>query len=210
MRLTPKQEKFCLEYLRVENATEAYRIVYNSKAKPETCARNGFKLLENNKIVARIDDLRAESAKIAVITQAGILDKLMKVSDASMSLNEDGAMVAPNSAVRALELLGRHVGLWPKESADVQVNIGAQGSFESALSKIEFIRCEGGIVRTEGQLDALRDRCIGVIFSLWQSGQKLPEGCTYGGMADSQSPITFFNGTMSLMEPYREHHEIEE
>ena len=198
--LTPKQERFVAEYIRTGNASEAYRLSYNAgKMKPETVNRTAFALLQNAKIAARIDDLRAESAKIVVLTQAGILEKLMTVSEAAMALDENGMMARPEAAIRALELLGKHVGLWPKDGA-VQINIGDRGSFESALSKVEFLRVEGGIARTEEQMDILRDRCIGVLYARWRAGGPLPEYCSYGGFAMENSEITDFEGTMSLMD----------
>lgn len=180
MTLTPKQEKFCFEYLKCGNATEAYRKAYESeKMKTETISRNAFNMLRNTKIATRIDALRAESAKLAVITQAGILAKLIAVSDAAMALDEKGDMKRPEAAIRALELLGKHVGLWPKDGV-VQISIGANGSFEDALERVEFVRCAGTISRTEDQLDRLRDDHIGELYSLWRAGKPLPESCTYG------------------------------
>jgi len=47
MNLTPKQETFCLEYLKTGNASEAYRIAYDAKdMKPATINRRAKDLIE--------------------------------------------------------------------------------------------------------------------------------------------------------------------
>ena len=59
--LTPKQEKFCQEYIKTGNASESYRVAYDcQKMKSETINRNAFDLLQNNKISTRIKNLSEE------------------------------------------------------------------------------------------------------------------------------------------------------
>ncbi len=59
-RLTPKQEAFVRAYVETGNASEAYRKIYNaSRMKPETVNRKAKELLDNGKITARVDELRA-------------------------------------------------------------------------------------------------------------------------------------------------------
>jgi phage terminase small subunit len=65
--LTPKQERFCQEYIKTGNATESYRASYNcSQMKPETVNRNAHDLLKNNKITTRIKNLSEEIKNKAV------------------------------------------------------------------------------------------------------------------------------------------------
>ena len=54
MPLRQKQEDFCVKYIECGNASEAYRLVYNSKAKQETINRNGKALLDHPAIIARL------------------------------------------------------------------------------------------------------------------------------------------------------------
>ena len=50
-KLTPKQESFCLSYIETGNASEAYRLNYDTEnMKPATVNRNAKALLDNNKI----------------------------------------------------------------------------------------------------------------------------------------------------------------
>lgn len=53
--LTEKQKLFCKEYLKSQNATEAYSKAY--KCTPKTANSNGCKLLTNDKIKAYLEEL---------------------------------------------------------------------------------------------------------------------------------------------------------
>lgn len=77
MRLTPKQEKFCLEYLKCGNASEAYRQSYNAeKMKPESVNRKAKELLDNVKIRARLEELNEAAISDAVMTRQEALERL--------------------------------------------------------------------------------------------------------------------------------------
>ena len=55
-KLTPKQEGFCLSYVEIGNASEAYRLNYNAeKMKPESVNRMAAELLNNLKISRATD-----------------------------------------------------------------------------------------------------------------------------------------------------------
>ncbi|MGW8157396.1 MAG: terminase small subunit [Desulfoprunum sp.] len=59
MKLTPKQETFCLAYLETGNASEAYRQSYNPpKMSPKTVNEASCRLLANGKIAARIKEIQ--------------------------------------------------------------------------------------------------------------------------------------------------------
>ena len=68
--LNIKQEKFCLEYSRNGNATQAYKIEYEVQD-DNTAAANANRLLRNDKIQARLKELSNEikSSKIADTTE---------------------------------------------------------------------------------------------------------------------------------------------
>lgn len=77
--LTPKQEKFCLVYLETGNASEAYRQSYSAgKMKPETINRNAFALLENNKIAARVKELREAVAERYIADKGRTIKRLLQ------------------------------------------------------------------------------------------------------------------------------------
>ena len=69
MALTQKQENFCLAYIKIGNASEAYRQAYNAeKMKPETIWNNAYKLLEHNDVSTRVQELRDKAESKAIIT----------------------------------------------------------------------------------------------------------------------------------------------
>ena len=58
--LTVKQEKFCHEYLKTGNARQAYINAGYSFKKESTADVNACRLLKNDKVQARLDELREE------------------------------------------------------------------------------------------------------------------------------------------------------
>lgn len=77
MALTPKQERFCLAYLKTGNASEAYRLAYDAtNSKPETVHRTAKELIDTPKIAARIKELNQEAVSDAVMTRREALERL--------------------------------------------------------------------------------------------------------------------------------------
>jgi hypothetical protein len=71
-KLTPKQERFVLAYLRLGNASEAYRQAYDvSNMAPATINRTAFALLKHHKITARLASIqkRTESSAVASLAE---------------------------------------------------------------------------------------------------------------------------------------------
>jgi len=57
--LTPKQEAFCLRFIELGNASEAYRLSYNaSRCTDKTIWEKASILLADGKVSARVNDLR--------------------------------------------------------------------------------------------------------------------------------------------------------
>lgn len=62
-KLTEKQEKFCQYYIDTGNASEAYRMSYDtSNMQSASVNRMAFELMNNLKITSRLDEIRAERA----------------------------------------------------------------------------------------------------------------------------------------------------
>ncbi|HHW7568801.1 TPA: terminase small subunit [Mannheimia haemolytica] len=77
IELTPKQEAFCLAYIETGNASEAYRQAYETEdMKPETVHRKAKELMDNGKITARIEELKAEHAERHKLTVDDLLAEL--------------------------------------------------------------------------------------------------------------------------------------
>jgi phage terminase small subunit len=106
MNLTPKQETFCLEYLKTGNASEAYRIAYPSqKAKPATVNRSAKELLDNPKIHARLEELRKPAIKKAQMTLEDHLEDLRILRNRA---TKEGKL---DAAIRAEIARGKHSGV---------------------------------------------------------------------------------------------------
>lgn len=113
MPLTPKQRRFIDEYLVDVNATQAaVRAGYPRKSARQTGAENLSKPVIRAEIARRMAE---RSAKLAV-TADSVLARLNREADDRL----DGS---PASRVRALELLGRHLGMF-REKTNVEVSAG--------------------------------------------------------------------------------------
>lgn len=146
--MTEKQKIFADEYLIDLNATRAYRVAYPSVKKEEAAAVNGSKLLRNTKVAAYIQERMQERQKRTEITQDRVLqelaaiafaratdyaevkDECVKIKDtkdldeqqvraiAGIKEGKFGIEVKLNDKEKALELLGRHLGMF-KDKVEV-------------------------------------------------------------------------------------------
>jgi len=132
-KLTQKQETFCLLYIELGCAADAYRGAYNcANMSAATVQREATRLLANPTITTRLLQLRAQAAEKAVLDKAWVLDKLRKNIEVSLGEQtitlklqkrdkESGAIsvsevqVSAHDAAAAnkgLELLARHLGMF--------------------------------------------------------------------------------------------------
>lgn len=146
--MTKKQKIFADEYLIDLNATRAYRTAYPSVKKEETARANGSRLLTNANVAKYIEERMKERQERTEITQDRVLEELaaiafgkitdylgvedgrVKIKDTKM-LNEqqiravagikegrNGIEIKLNDKEKALELLGRHMGMF-KDKVEV-------------------------------------------------------------------------------------------
>lgn len=117
MELTPKQENFCLKYVETGNASEAYRLVYNSqKMKPESVNRKAKELLDNVKVSARISALQAEHTERHKLTVDTLLDELEEARKVAKEKENANAMVT--ATMGKAKLLGLD-----KQVVDIKSNV---------------------------------------------------------------------------------------
>ena len=93
--LNEAQERFCLEYAKSGNATEAYRIAYpNTKAKPENVNVLASRLSAEVKIKSRITELRAEVVKQTDMDLCRWAQEVTRLAtvDSRNIVHEDGSM----------------------------------------------------------------------------------------------------------------------
>ena len=137
--MTKKQKIFADEYLIDLNATRAYRVAYPSVKKDETAAA---RMLRNVKVAAYIQERMQERQKRTEITQDRVLKELAaiafakatdyaEVKDGQVNIKDTanldeqqiraiagikegkfGIEVKLNNKEQALELLGRHLGMF--------------------------------------------------------------------------------------------------
>jgi len=106
IKLTPKQEKFCLVFIEKGNASEAYRQAYDAEnMKEATINRCAVELLENPKITARLDEIRGINAERHEITVDRLSNMFMASYHLALSIKN------PSAAATAITGLGKLHGL---------------------------------------------------------------------------------------------------
>lgn len=140
--MTKKQKIFADEYLIDLNATRAYKVAYPSVKKDETAAAAAARLLRNVKVADYIQKRMQDRQKRTEITQDRVLEELAAIAFAratDFAEAKDGCVIIKDTAglteqqikaiagikegkfgielklndkEKALELLGRHLGMF--------------------------------------------------------------------------------------------------
>ena len=140
--MTEKQRLFADEYLIDLNATRAYRVAYPSVKKDETARVNGSRMLTNANVAKYISERMQERQQRTEVTQDMVVKELAAIAFARAtdyasvrggavcikdtdSLSDEqisaiagikegkfGVEIRLNDKEKALELLGRHLGMW--------------------------------------------------------------------------------------------------
>ena len=87
MAFSVRQEKFCLEYAKSGNATEAYKLA-GYTASDEAARRNASRLLTNADVQARLQELQQETA-IPAIADAQEIQSLLTEAMRNCAANGD-------------------------------------------------------------------------------------------------------------------------
>lgn len=125
MALTPKQERFCLEYLKTGNASEAYRQSYDAKnMKPESVNRNAKAQLDNAKIAARLEELRAPVRIRAQLTLESHLERLDELSRKAEGEGQYSAAIAAETN------RGKASGLYTEKTENIHRHVLDDGTNE--------------------------------------------------------------------------------
>ncbi len=140
--MTEKQKIFADEYLIDLNATRAYKVAYPRVKNDETAATNASRLLRNAKVAAYVTERMEARQKRTEITQDRVIEELAAIAFARVTdftqivdgkvvwtdtekLSEEqsraiaeikegkfGIELKLNDKEKALELLGRHLGMF--------------------------------------------------------------------------------------------------
>jgi phage terminase small subunit len=102
MALTARQETFVGEYLKDLNGTQAaIRAGYSE----DTATQQASRLLTNVKVAAAVREAMDDRAQRTQITQDDVLTGIRDIVEATRQTQ-------PSVALRGLELLGKHLGLF--------------------------------------------------------------------------------------------------
>lgn len=94
-KLTAKQEAFCLAVTKGMSLSDAYREAYDcTRMQPETVNKRASELACNGEITGRINELRAEAARSAVVTLEGHLNDLKRLRDKAEEAAEYAAAIS--------------------------------------------------------------------------------------------------------------------
>lgn len=105
VKLTPKQENFCLAYLETGNASEAYRRAYDAESMSEQVVwKEASKLLDNPKVAVRLDELREPILKRHAITVDDLLAELEEAR--RLALETEAPAPAVSATMGKAKLLG--------------------------------------------------------------------------------------------------------
>ena len=93
--LTPKQEKFSQSVASGKSQADAYRLAYNAgNMKEETVWSNASVLMADNKVSARVDEIRKPIVECAQFTLDQHLINLMSLRDKAAEDGKWGAAIA--------------------------------------------------------------------------------------------------------------------
>lgn len=110
-KLTDKQKRFCEEYLIDLNGTRAYLAAY-PRVRTEAAARtNASRLLTNANIQDYISELQKEQSKRTGIKADDVINELKSVAFTETN-------ITGKEKIKALELLGKHLGLFANGGSD--------------------------------------------------------------------------------------------
>ena len=139
--ITPKQQKFCNEYLTDLNATQAYKRVY--KTSENVASASSARMLANVRIKAYLAIKQNKLAKKTLITQEEIINDLKELKNRCMQkeqvmvFNAKTKRMEPTGewkfehtgANKSLELLAKHLGMLTEKielNAKVDVTVLSQ------------------------------------------------------------------------------------
>lgn len=138
MALTPKQEKFCIEYLKTGNKSEAYRLAYDvGNMANETINNNAYKLFDNNEITTRIEELKNNIEEKELYT----LEESIKKDLRLIKRYEDALDILENKAsktedIEAAKRTIKYIGANGYSSAQDRLS-KKQGWFEKNNKQIQ-------------------------------------------------------------------------
>jgi hypothetical protein len=110
--IPPRQKAFIQEYLKDSNGTRAAKAVGYSE---KTAGKIAYKILQNGKVKAELSRRQAKILEVTGITAKFVLQDLKDIVEEVSTERSSGYYQV---RLRALELLGKHLGLWDQGNGD--------------------------------------------------------------------------------------------
>lgn len=111
--------KFCDHYLKSANGMKAYMAAYPNCTNEAAAYANASRLLKNDRIVAYLEEKRAELEKKEIISREQILNDLNIIVNSNI-------LERPLVAIKAYELAVKMLGYQPSTTKSVQQDITTQ------------------------------------------------------------------------------------
>ncbi len=108
-KVSNKEEKFCREYVIDYNGTQA---AIRAGYKQSDAANRATRLLKKAEVSARVRELQQEMAERLALSQDYVVIQLVKTYNESKDCGD------AKNALKALELMGRHLGMFDKKAKD--------------------------------------------------------------------------------------------
>ena len=105
--LTPRQEKFCLEYMKTGDPEHAFKA---SGYKSKRLKAGANRLFEKPLIQIRLNEIREQALKDIKVNAEKVIDRILEVYDAAMQESDY------TNANRAMESVGKHLGMFVDRS----------------------------------------------------------------------------------------------
>ena len=128
--LTPRQERFCREFLVDMNGTKAsVRAGYGERSAHVTASR----LLTNTKVAARVAELQAETAKRLEVTADTVMADLARLCQEAVEAKQFGPAVRAKESWDQLKCLTRRHRSWWLTMTEWLNGIGGKKTYRPAL-----------------------------------------------------------------------------
>jgi phage terminase small subunit len=141
VKLTIRQERFCLEYAKTGNATESYKKAGYKGTDYSTIAVNASRLLKTDKVKARLAELADEMASEEIANASEVQKRLTEIL--RMEETEDTVVIEMEKGVSKARIIQRRPALKDVISAGTTL-AKMQGAFDSSVNVNVVVPVIGG------------------------------------------------------------------
>lgn len=128
--MNERQRQFCLEFLNPENKFSIAAAYIAAGYSYKSASTNAHELYNKPQIQAEIMRLKSKRSRGQEVTMSRVVEDLLRIARKA----EKACAYAP--ATRALELVGKHIGMF-HEKIDMEINYDAKGDTPEIDREIE-------------------------------------------------------------------------